>query len=198
MFFPTHPHAILLPHPHHERTLSHRGSILLPYSSRPSPRHSTTFAPPLLYPTRRILLPAPTPATILTNCPLHSPVLRCLLPHPPRHCLHFEAYDAVSSPFFWAFLRVLEHLAVFLRRVTAWVESCDCHWHLLSDAALIAQLDSELVSAWRSCPMRTLRCGAMSHGELFALFHSISDLTAAELVMSLPTDISGMDRLGQL
>lgn len=45
-----------------------------------------------------------------------------------------EDTDAfVSSPFAWGWLRAIEHLAVLLRRLTAWVESCDCHWHLIKD-----------------------------------------------------------------
>eukprot|EP00969_Alexandrium_andersonii_P364559 15464399-Alexandrium_andersonii.AAC.1 len=42
-----------------------------------------------------------------------------------------EAVDvAVQSPFFWAYLGMLDSLASAVHLITVWSESCPCHWDL--------------------------------------------------------------------
>lgn len=105
-----------------------------------------------------------------------------------------DAHAFASSKLCWAWLCAIECIAGFLRRLTAWVEGCDCHWQYLENAELLSKLPEWLVGRWRHCPNSTLRCGALSSGELMRLLNELADVTGAELVMKLPADLTDAQR----
>ena len=63
-----------------------------------------------------------------------------------------EADKAISSPFWWGWLHMLEHVCKVVRRAISWIEGCSCHSELLHGD--VSDFPPELVRQWRSFPMR--------------------------------------------
>ena len=97
--------------------------------------------------------------------------------------------DAVCSPMFWAKLCTMNYLFAMVRDVLAWAESCPCHGDLDHCAA-----PSWLRRRWEKCPMRGARLPELAAGDFFAKFEQLYELPAAQLLLSLPTDISAACR----
>ncbi len=103
--------------------------------------------------------------------------------------------SAITDPKFWAYLRILEYIAEFIRRISHWAEWCPCHWdrvHVLSDAD--DPISKELLKTWQKCPLRGCRGPCLAAGEFFNVMRDLSTVIAAEVSLNLPTDISDADR----
>eukprot|EP00969_Alexandrium_andersonii_P032593 1423421-Alexandrium_andersonii.AAC.1 len=74
------------------------------------------------------------------------------------------ANSGILDPFFWAWLEMMECLATPLRRVEAFVDSCPCHWSLIADFKDVGP--AELISLWKSCPMKGMNVPEVSAGQL--------------------------------
>ena len=77
------------------------------------------------------------------------------------------ASNAISDPFFWAFLHMLSTFASMQIRLISWAEGCPCHWSLMEDRS--ADLPTELKRLCGDCPMRGRRAADLASGK----FHSI-------------------------
>ena len=100
--------------------------------------------------------------------------------------------QAISNPFFWAWLSVLDALVVVVRKMTAWLEGCPCHWPLLQQVSDVVPKD--LISRWKRCPMRGLRAPEACSGEFLFIAGVICDNTIADLLQNLPNDITREER----
>ena len=97
--------------------------------------------------------------------------------------------DAITSSLFWGQLMTLDFVYELVRRAFAWVESCPCHGHLDFDSATPDQR-----KIWESCFMRSLRLPEIASGDFIEMFRLLCDVTAAQLMLSLPEDISEAER----
>ena len=73
-----------------------------------------------------------------------------------------EVDEALSSPVWWAWLRMLELLVSILRHAIGWVETCPCHGGI----SRLQGVPEATRSRWRKCPMRGLRAAELCNGEL--------------------------------
>ncbi len=104
--------------------------------------------------------------------------------------------SAITDPKFWAYLRILEYIAEFLRRIHHWAEWCPCHWDIVRAVSKAEDpVSRELVRAWEKCPLRGCRGPCLAAGEFFNVMRDLSSVIAAEVSLNLPTDISDADRL---
>ena len=109
-----------------------------------------------------------------------------------------EVDKAIGSSFFWAWLRVVDMLVRAIRKTTAWLEGCPCHWGLLRKSRNMANFPRAVRRRWMSCPMRGLRAPELSSGDLLFVAGIICDNSAVELLQGLPGDISAADRAALL
>ena len=74
-----------------------------------------------------------------------------------------EANSAIASPFYWAYLQVVDHLCAPIRRLFHWAEWCPCHGKLVLalDGLADGQLKKDLMQAWETCPLRECMTGFM-------------------------------------
>ena len=75
--------------------------------------------------------------------------------------------EAILSPFFWQYLRMIEKFAILQNTLTCWAESCSCHWELHDGE----NVPEKLKSLWRSCPMRGRRCVDLASGSFWEYVH---------------------------
>ena len=102
---------------------------------------------------------------------------------------------AIGSAFFWAWLRVVNMLVKVVRRTTAWIEGCSCHWPLFRRA----KRDNILIPPkvrrrWLKCPMRGLRAFELCNGEFLEVAGILCENSAVQLLHELPADITAEDR----
>ena len=110
-----------------------------------------------------------------------------------------EVDKAITSSFFWAWLRVLEMLVRAIRRTTAWSEGCPCHWPLLQQARLQdLAIPAHVRKRWAKCPFRGLRAPELCNGEFLQVASNICESCAVDLLQGLPADISREDRTALL
>ena len=83
-----------------------------------------------------------------------------------------EADKAISSPFWWGWLHMLEHVCKVVRRAISWIEGCPCHSELLHGD--VSDLPPELVRQWQSCPMRGLRAAEISAGDFAEVLATVT------------------------
>ena len=103
---------------------------------------------------------------------------------------------AITDPYWWGSLVVLEHIAEFLRHCHHWAEWCPCHEDLVEQLdQVVIKLRQELLRCWSSCPLRGCRAPCLAAGEFFSLLNRISEVLAAELSLGLPTDITEAQKL---
>ena len=70
--------------------------------------------------------------------------------------------EAIKSQLFWARLKMLESLAIVLRKCLAWAESCPCH----SNGNAVLQRE-DIPKLWASCPVRGCRAPELAAGDFF-------------------------------
>ena len=96
--------------------------------------------------------------------------------------LAVEADKAISSPFWWGWLHMLEHVCKVVRRAISWIEGCSCHSKLLHGE--VSDFPPELVRQWRSCPMRGRRAAEISAGDFAEVLAAVTG-TSIHLVCFL-------------
>jgi len=70
--------------------------------------------------------------------------------------------EGIRSAFYWAYLDVMEEIAVFERRATTFAELCPCHWAAqmglgpngLGDSVVPENVRAEMKKQWDTCPFR--------------------------------------------
>ena len=70
--------------------------------------------------------------------------------------------EAIKSQLFWARLKMLESLAIVLRKCLAWAEDCPCH----SNGNAVLQRE-DIPKLWASCPVRGCRAPELAAGDFF-------------------------------
>ena len=98
--------------------------------------------------------------------------------------------EAISSAYFWAYLRMLEKGSSLIMKLLSWAEGCSCHWDLHRDDA-----PDWLSKVWETCPLRGRRCADIAAGEFLKLVHSLADETAAGLLLCMQRDVTEQDAL---
>jgi hypothetical protein len=102
---------------------------------------------------------------------------------------------AIKDPTWWGYLTMLEHLASLLRSCHHWAEWCGCHEKaVLASKDLPGELRHDLMKVWAKCPRRGCRGADLAAGEFLELVHKMGGVLAAQLVMSLPADITEQQR----
>ena len=97
--------------------------------------------------------------------------------------------NAITSPFFWGCMMTLDAMCSVSRKSFWWAESCTCHSHLDWD-----QASPDLRSQIMKCPLRGLRLPELSSGAFFRTFASLCDVTIADLLLQLPTELDVAQR----
>jgi hypothetical protein len=92
----------------------------------------------------------------------------------------------IRNPFFWAWLHMFEMFCSILRKLTGWVDSCDCHWQLIQDGV---DVPGRIMQQWVKCPLRNMRAAALSAGEFMDLLKEFVNSSTALLMINMPTDI---------
>ena len=91
--------------------------------------------------------------------------------------------ESINSVRWWSLLETGDLLYKLIRDIFIWVETCPCHGHLD-----LASVDAATAELWRRCPLRSLRFGEVCNGDIFDMFHRLSNMTAANILMRLPED----------
>jgi hypothetical protein len=141
----------------------------------------------------------------------HAVVQLATLEHPLRFCwskarygvvqrqddestvysVDLEIVDhAITSPFFWASLKMLLGFSKLILRCFAWAEGCPCHSQYPRDNFI----PKHVWSRWERCPLRGRRAPCLAAGNFMGNLVEIVAETAAELVVVLPNDISQEQR----
>ena len=68
---------------------------------------------------------------------------------------------AISSPFWWQYLRMLSAFARLQTTLMSWAEGCNCHWVLLQED----HFSDKLKTLWKSCPLRGRLCADLACGK---------------------------------
>ena len=97
--------------------------------------------------------------------------------------------SALTSPDFWATLRMMRCLANVINSCLTWVETCPCHHHLER-----SEFPKRVVEAWRTCPLGGCKAPELAAGEFRTLLGDLHNVNAAELLSTLPRDISPESR----
>ena len=109
-------------------------------------------------------------------------------------CLVEHADSAIESSVFWAWLCMLDHLVFIVRKATAWLESCPCHWELLQRDTEANPIPPRIKRRFRRCPMRGMRAPELCNGELLLVMGLVCEQTGLQLLNKLPRDISAEER----
>ena len=105
------------------------------------------------------------------------------------------ASNAISDPFFWAFLHMLSAFASMQIRLISWAEGCPCHWSLMEDRSAAADLPKQLKSLCDDCPMRGRRAADLASGKFHSIVQEMCEISAARVVMNLPPAVAEAERL---
>ena len=76
-----------------------------------------------------------------------------------------SADEAINSSYWWQYLDMVAKFAQLQNTLTAWGESCACHWDLFREDSVPVGLKQ----LWNSCPMRGRRCVELASGEFWSL-----------------------------
>ena len=74
-----------------------------------------------------------------------------------------SADEAIHSSFWWQYLDMVAKFAQLQNILTAWCESCACHWDLFHEDSVPIRLKQ----LWNSCPLRGRRCVELASGEFW-------------------------------
>ena len=84
------------------------------------------------------------------------------------------ANSAITSPYWWASMQVLDALYQLVRDCFGWAEGCPCHYSLDWN-----NFDVEVRKLWQSCPLRGLRVPEVCAGEFFKMFEQLQNQATA-------------------
>eukprot|EP00969_Alexandrium_andersonii_P038489 1686467-Alexandrium_andersonii.AAC.1 len=91
---------------------------------------------------------------------------------------------------------MLEHICQVVRRAIQWIDSCSCHGPLLGLRDLEGMgVPRKLIQQWEQCPLRGMRAAEVCSGGFGQVFAQMCEATAADVLVSLPSDMSGADRV---
>lgn len=99
------------------------------------------------------------------------------------------ANSAITSPYWWASMQVLDALYQLVRDCFGWAEGCPCHYSLDWN-----NFDVEVRKLWQSCPLRGLRVPEVCAGEFFKMFEQLQNQATVHLATSLPESLSAIER----
>ena len=97
--------------------------------------------------------------------------------------------SAITSPDFWASLRMMESIATVVQGCLVWIESCPCHYPLPHK-----EFPKKVRALWAKCPVRGCRAPELAHGELQHTLRELSTACASQLLAQLPNDITAESR----
>ena len=97
--------------------------------------------------------------------------------------------SALTSPEFWATLRMLRYLAQVIKSCLHWAETCPCHGKLPHK-----DFPAKVKDVWAHCPLRGCRAPELAALEFHNLVRELNNTSAAELLSNLPRDISPASR----
>eukprot|EP00439_Symbiodinium_sp_Y106_P021591 s6234_g2.t1 len=103
--------------------------------------------------------------------------------------VNIEAVDKlVQCPWFESFLVMLKVFSAIVLHLIHWVESCPCHWHLLTGASaqLLSKADRHLLE---QCPMRTRRAPELAQGDFLKELTSFSSYAGSDFLRQFPVDL---------
>ena len=94
----------------------------------------------------------------------------------------------VHCPWFESYLLMLKTFSAIVLHLIHWVESCPCHWHLLTGASahLLSKTDRHLLE---QCPMRTRRAPELAQGDFLKELTSFSSHSGSEFLRKFPVDL---------
>lgn len=104
---------------------------------------------------------------------------------------------AIRDRSWWAYLRMLEQLAFFLRQLHHWAEWCPCHGDLvlqLDDMELDDAERETIRNSWAKCPLRGCRAPCLAAGEFLKQVDQLGNVTAANLLLGLPAELTHAER----
>lgn len=111
---------------------------------------------------------------------------------------HLEkATAAISSPFFWAYMKMLYTIGVVAEHIFAWLESCACHSDLSLGAlnwCTARQHFARLHSGVRACPLRGRRGPELAAGDLQKLVSQVSRLNPAHVMFGATGGLTASER----
>ena len=104
---------------------------------------------------------------------------------------------AITSEFWWAWLRVLDKLCDVLRGSICWLEACPCHASINAvdgDDDDADPLPRRLRDALSKCPLRARRAPELSTGALLREVDRLCQLSMAQVVADIPITLSQVQR----
>ena len=99
-----------------------------------------------------------------------------------------EVDRLVRCVFFESYLSMVQSFAKLALHLSAWAESCPCHWHLLTGGRAAAMQSAQRVLL-ESCPMRGRRGPELSMNVLMQEFAAFSNEGAVRLAQHFPADL---------
>ena len=101
--------------------------------------------------------------------------------------------DAVTSPVFWGYVRMLASLTNMVSAALTWCEACPCDGHLK-----FRELPSDIRKQWAKCPLRGCRGPELAAGEFLNVLRRVSSSSLAHFMTTLPRDVPAADRASLL
>ena len=103
--------------------------------------------------------------------------------------------DAVTSNYWWGWVIMIDQVLLTLRKASAWADSCSCHSDMLAAVSRKElEVTAEVVKRLQSCPMRCRRAAEIASEEFLQIIESSAEATAAELIISLPGNLTAAER----
>ena len=99
--------------------------------------------------------------------------------------------EAITSPLWWAYIKMLAKFAYVQVTLLKWAESCPCHWGLPYKKE---EVPRSLRKLWDTCPMRGRRAAELANGDFMTTIQELFEETAASLMLQMPRDLSADDR----
>ena len=97
--------------------------------------------------------------------------------------------EGIRSSLFWALMTTFRFIADMLVLCFEWVEGCPCHTHLDW-----RNIPTWLRNRWSTCPLRGLRLAELAAGDFLEMFVQLCHVNVAQLLVSLPADITLEER----
>ena len=94
--------------------------------------------------------------------------------------------ECVNSDVWWGVMHVLHEIAVLQSDVSDWVNSCPCHYHVLKEGHLAA----DVFQAWSRCPLRGRRAAEVAAGDFFSLLSDLFNQASTRIEAGLPIGLS--------
>jgi hypothetical protein len=97
--------------------------------------------------------------------------------------------EAISNPYFWAYLRMADRLGEALSEISGWSETCPCHGSVVALAGPERHRTRGMKAriGLDSCPLNARRAPECAAGELRQLLRRLLDIVSTEILLDPAT-----------